>query len=170
MITPDIEREHVRIFCSDISGGNLPRILQLAPHPKASFHRCVQNVETIVSIYGGKALSGWHISEWPGLYLEARSHDVWECHEGKIIDPTPTTMRFLATAFVEDVRVKELNGHTSRIKILVDDDLVYDFIGEGDLLNNEFSRTGVFPHHRQHRIKELLKKMIQKYGEEPFDS
>ena len=170
MITPDIQSEHVRTFCSDISGGNKPHILQLAPHPKASLHQCVQNVKNIVSIYGGRAISGWHISEWPNLYLEGRTHDVWESPEGRIIDPTPTTMRFLNTVFVEDERVKDMKKHTSQIRLLVDDELLANFIAEGDLLNHEFYKTSIFPKERQKKIQILLNKIVEKYGDEPFDS
>ena len=49
---------------------------------------CYWNVKHLVQQQGGRALFGWMMKHWPGLYLAAEHHAVWERADGEIIDVT----------------------------------------------------------------------------------
>ncbi|KRS17546.1 hypothetical protein XM52_13815 [Roseovarius indicus] len=49
---------------------------------------CYWNVNKLVKSEGGKLLFCWQILQWPGLYVEAHHHAIWQSSQGKLIDIT----------------------------------------------------------------------------------
>ena len=103
MITPDIEAPHVRDFSERLCDSPLYYI-RVNPPGGSEENRCERNVLAVVRKFGGKAIYGWHVSEWPGVYISGRHHVVWRSPDGQMIDATPHGMGFHHIAFIDDAR------------------------------------------------------------------
>ncbi|MCY1270051.1 hypothetical protein D9M68_184950 [compost metagenome] len=92
---------HVLAFCATIAGGEPMRVEQ-APQPDAVPLECFNNVRTQVSKDSGALVLGWAIWEWPGKFIEAEQHAVWERPDGTLLDPTPQEFGLRGMTFLRD--------------------------------------------------------------------
>lgn len=99
---------------------------------------CYWNVAEAVQKHGGKSVLGWQILLWPGVYVEALHHAVWQKPDGELVDITdalPGEAR-LSTTFVPDDSIKidlsRLGGVQNRYHKLSDSPLVDRLIAVGN--------------------------------------
>jgi hypothetical protein len=89
MRTADPGLPYVRRFCRSISLER-PVLLPIAPSRDAVRLDCFNNVRRKVARDGGRIIAGWAIWEWPGVYIEAENHAVYEPRPGRRwLDITP---------------------------------------------------------------------------------
>lgn len=74
-------------FCSRLRSQKEPFLVPLVPRPMP-IENCYWNVLAQVQQRGGAILFGWMIKHWPGLYLAAEHHAVWQRIDGEIWDVT----------------------------------------------------------------------------------
>lgn len=89
MKTANPENADVKAFCETISPSS-PIFVKIAPRedckPKDSFG----NVQRQIDRFGGAMRTGWSIRDWPGAYIEAEHHAVYDPGNGAAwIDVTP---------------------------------------------------------------------------------
>lgn len=65
-------------------------------------HECFNNVRRCVEKDGGTETFGWAIWSWPGVFVEAEHHSVWQKADGSFCDPTPTPQGETRILFLED--------------------------------------------------------------------
>ena len=71
--------------------------------------QCYRNVDDRVRRFGGKMKVGWMLRMWPGIYLCAEHHAVWQRPEGKLVDVTKPGGSIVGrafTTFLEDDRIR----------------------------------------------------------------
>lgn len=102
----------VLAFCSEIGPGAKPVYLHIEPERDCQALECFVNVQRKVEREGGRIQFGWEIYMWPGVFIEANHHAVYEGPNGPPWrDITPPT----------DEELQE-----TRL-FLPDDSAVYDF-------------------------------------------
>lgn len=69
-------------------------------------NECFFNVFDQVNLAGGKAVFGWQIWYFPGLFIEAEQHCIWERPDGAWLDVTPKIDGENTILFVEDDNAK----------------------------------------------------------------
>jgi len=171
MKTADIQKPHVRKFCSSIATKD-PVCVKCEPQASEDENECFQLVQEKVDESGGKMVTGWAIWEKPGVFIEAEFHAVWVTPESEYIDlnPRPSNFKITEILFIPDNVTQYKNQQIDNIrKALVDDDLVKRFL----FLNRkyfEFMNRGerAFQHghieltrREQKEYKKLLKSLIQ---------
>ncbi|WP_091736869.1 hypothetical protein [Phenylobacterium immobile] len=94
--------------------GRFQRIEHEMRGPQAASWRTVADA---VSAEGGRAVSGWRVMLWPGLYVMAQAHAVWERPDGRLVDLSekPVTDRQAYTTFVADRRVAAILADQSAL-------------------------------------------------------
>ena len=167
MITPDIFSSHVFQFCRGISA---EAVCLVPVEPQNGFeHRaCVDNAKAMAARHGGSVVFGWHIVEWPGVYVEAQPHVVWRQDSGTLLDPTPHGMGFEQIAFLADPSLSESAIQQTISHALVDDPILHAFFEQGRLAQRDHTSTGVVSPQTAQRAGELLELLEAKYKSEPF--
>lgn len=89
MKTANPESADVKAFCQTISPSS-PLFVKIAPRedckPKDSFG----NVQKQIDRFGGEMRTGWSVRDWPGAYIEAEHHAVYDPGNGAAwVDVTP---------------------------------------------------------------------------------
>ena len=166
MITPDIGQKYLIEFAGTICPGSVVYV-DVHPHPLARYRHCEQNVNLIAQKYGGAAVYGWHITEWPNVYLSAMHHVIWKSPKEDFVDPTPHTMGFKKIAYLRDERVASNFGHESIDSAIASDSEVAEFLSLARQGNEEIIRTDSIDPQLQRRLQELVAWMERKYGKEP---
>lgn len=64
------------------------RFRRIAYTPKGPLGNCYWTVNDHVAVHGGKAVLGWQVVYWPGLFVEGLHHAVWQSPEGELHDLT----------------------------------------------------------------------------------
>lgn len=173
MITPDIEARHVRDFAGTLCNSPIYYI-PVNPPGGSKENRCEGNVHAVVRKFGGEAIYGWHVAEWPGVYLTGRHHVVWRSPDGQIIDATPHGMGFTHIAFVDDETLR--NGFCqipSEVHCLVDDPMVQETLAvarklEMDLIQSDpHAEIPTLDAELLSQLQALLSQLVAKYGPEP---
>ncbi len=108
--TPQILR-----FCRRISNEAAPILLAIVPEEDCAPLDCFNNARKKVTRSGGRIVLGWAIWEWPGVYVEAEHHAVYEPAPGE-------PWRDLTPAQIPEI--------TTRL-FLADSSADYDFENEG---------------------------------------
>lgn len=62
--------------------------VRISSAPSAPMGYCYWNVQKQVERFGGEAIYGWLILQWPKLYVEALHHAIWKSPSGDLIDIT----------------------------------------------------------------------------------
>lgn len=101
IIAADPTKSHVLEFCASITTETPVSILQ-SPPPSAQPLECFSNVANEVAKHGGQVVAGWAIWEWPGIYIEAEYHAVWQRPDGVLVDVTPRMEWLNGMTFVPD--------------------------------------------------------------------
>ena len=63
-------------FCNTVNSNSTPQFIPIRPIKGAIHNDCFPNVEIAVKNKGGKAVNGWAIWEWQGVFIEAEFHSV----------------------------------------------------------------------------------------------
>ena len=170
MITPDISAVHVREFCAAISPHE-PVIVASEPQDdRFEFSDCFNNVDEMVRRRGGSPVRGWHITEWPGVFIEAEHHAIWRKWTGELLDPSPHRTPFASIAFLPDETLKEWDSRRNINSPLNDAPLIPEF-----LLVSRSLREDPCNSHADRRRKERLHRSLRAqlestFGPEPYGS
>lgn len=71
-----------------------PLFVEVTPVGDSAPMHCYGNVERLVSVRGGEAVSGWIVYEGgAGRYLKLVHHHLWRTPDGTLVDPTPSDER-----------------------------------------------------------------------------
>lgn len=118
---PDRTSVHVLALCREINPNAEPVYITIRPEPGCEPNDCFECIRRKVARGGGRIQFGWSIWEWPGVYVEAEHHAVYEPATGlPWVDITPSaTLQIRRRLFVPD------------------DSAVYDFENEGVLRDNK---------------------------------
>lgn len=118
--TPSADDRHIQDFCRRVAPEARPRLLEIIPDPQSLPQECFPNVARKVELEGGRIVFGWAVWEWPGVYIEAEHHAVYESPQGAWIDNTPSPS--------SDI--------THRLFVR-DDSAIYNFDNEGIRRDNQ---------------------------------
>ena len=100
-------------LCHKVAPGAQPVFIAINPDPRCDPGDCFANVRRKVLQEGGRIQYGWALWEWPGVFIEAEHHSVYEPSAGSAWhDLTPCPRG------------------SSRL-FLPDDSATYDFESEG---------------------------------------
>jgi len=131
------------MICKTIGAMKEPSLVHIQTQPGFELGWCFQNVRSHVSKHGGSIVFGWSISEWPGIFIEAEHHAVWEPPIGRpLIDVTPSGLPGIsATLFLEDELAtydfgNEASRRRNRRVALRDDPLITEFIRAAERLDD----------------------------------
>ncbi len=120
--TPDRNSISAKQFCREINPSSGPEYIAITPAPGCEPNDCFNCVRQKVERAGGRIQYGWAIWEWPGVYVEAEHHAVWEPSPGAtLIDITPSD-----------------DPEDTRRLFVRDDAATYDFQNEGVLRHNKW--------------------------------
>ena len=161
MNTPDINDPDVVSFCEGVAD-SAPLEIPVYPQNGMEPLNCYNNVDAMVIQSGGNPLKGWHITIWPGLFIEAECHAVWQKGDGEIIDPTPHIHGFTKIAFVPDSTLGTWEFPDNVSLVIKEDPIIFDFLEGARLLRSQGGVANTLRH------KNRYKKLVRKYGQEPF--
>lgn len=99
--TPGEIGSHVWALCKSV-GASEPRFVQVQADDYGLYGYCSFGVEQKVQNDGGAIVYGWCVWEYPGLYLTAEYHAVWEDQHGMLVDITPKPGREDQIVFAPD--------------------------------------------------------------------
>ncbi|RYE61895.1 MAG: SEC-C domain-containing protein [Oxalobacteraceae bacterium] len=113
-------------FCGSISP-ELPEVLKCEPSDFAMASECFSNVELQVERHGGRAILGWLIWDWEGVYTEAEFHAVWESADGRRHEISPHASSDPYVVFLQDaaseykgLRVNNIRRAANENKVIAD--------------------------------------------------
>lgn len=94
--------------------GRFQRIDYEPRGPQAASWRTVTD---LVAAEGGRAISGWRVMVWPGLYVLAQAHMVWRAPDRRLIDVSekPPTDKHTQSTFAIDPRVAKILADQSAL-------------------------------------------------------
>lgn len=96
--SPDVAK-----FCEGINPEASPIVVPIVPDKDAAPFNCFNNVRKKADRDGGRIVTGWAIWRWPGVYVDAEHHAVYEPGPGQPwIDLTPATQPLSARLFLAD--------------------------------------------------------------------
>jgi hypothetical protein len=87
--TPKEISHHVRRLLKQVGAQQDPLFVRVEASPGATIAECHANVKLHVNKYGGDAILGWLIWEWPGKLIEAQLHSIYRSETGHYVDITP---------------------------------------------------------------------------------
>lgn len=166
MITPDISEVHVLEFCRGISTAPVC-LIPVVPESGFEFGNCFNNVDTVVMERGGVAVYGWHLTEWPGVFIEAEQHSVWRRPDGFLLDPSPHRNGFSEIAFLPQPPLGIWTFQERRNKPLNNSHLVLDFLAAAADEGRERLKNGVASRQTIRRVQQQLARLVARYGSEP---
>jgi hypothetical protein len=161
MKSPSIHDTEVLRFCKAIST-TPPILVDVTPLPGCELLDCHNNVDSMVARFGGNELKGWHITIWPGVFVEAECHAVWVKPDNEIIDPTPHLHGFKRIAFLPDPFLGDGDFPDNKNMPLVEDSMITDFL---DCARS--SRLLGMPELAE-RKNQLMRQLVSRYGKEPI--
>ena len=101
-------------LCQQIAPASTPVFIEITAEPGCGPADCFENVRRNVAEEGGRIQYGWALWEWPGVFIEAEHHAVYEPLSGPPWrDVTPCSRK------------------SSRRLFLPDDNATYNFQDEG---------------------------------------
>ena len=107
-------------LCRELNPAAEPTFIRITPAPDSAPNDCFATVRYKVDAEGGRIQFGWAIWEWPGVFIEAEHHAVYE---------PPAGPPWLDISPAEEPPV-------ARRLFLPDDDATYDFQNEGNRRDN----------------------------------
>ncbi|GAA5784879.1 hypothetical protein [Chitiniphilus shinanonensis] len=124
-----VDAPHAVAFAKSVRPTGTMISLPCDPAEGESQLDCFRIVTERVSAAGGRMVLGWAIWEWPGAFIEAEFHAVWENPAGDLIDIAPRPFEFSSIAFVPDSRLVDTGRLVDNIRQpLVDDKDVKQFL------------------------------------------
>lgn len=167
-ITPKKLDTQVRAFCRDVTRHS-PVYVEVAPEHCAAASECFVNVNSKIKRDGGAILYGWSIWIWPGVYIEAEHHAVWEGPDKRLTDVTPCVSGEKRILFVPDPEQSyDYATHRRRDNVrrpLTSDRDVSDFLSLAERImaiieNNSEGQIATIPYDE---IKELTLRQKHHY-------
>ena len=79
---------YLRECCQKMSDSE-PVVVKVEPFDGAGMQRCYANVETVVELFGGTAVTGWKIWHIRHAYYNFEHHCVWRPPDGELVCVTP---------------------------------------------------------------------------------
>jgi hypothetical protein len=120
-IIPDSITPKIRELCQSINPKAEPYYVDVSPDlAAAAADNCFPNVAAKVARDGGEMVSGWIITEWPRVMVEAQFHANWKSPDGKIIDITPKP--FPRILFLPDESRRFEDKRIDNIRLALSDD------------------------------------------------
>ena len=101
-VTPLVTSNQVLAFCKNLVPDGTPRYVVSQPISGVPINECFVIVEEQIRLRGGQSVVGWEIGHWPGLFLGAVFHAVWQTSEGNWIDITPKAFQSERILFLPD--------------------------------------------------------------------
>lgn len=173
-ISANATAEHVLAFCHGLADST-PTSVPVQPLVDMPPDECFHVVKQHIAINGGRQVFGWSIWEWPGVFLEAEFHSVWETPEGILIDVTPKQMHCDAITFLHDARKKYEGYQVNNVRRpLVDSLTVRKFIEVNNQIFNAMNK-GEAKYEREvtvtpelaklyRRRERLYSQLVEKFG------
>lgn len=88
-VTPAEIGSELANLCTMLVAGTQPIYVSVRPESDTPTNECFPLVDVAVSRFGGTRLLGWSLWEFPGIFVEAEFHAVWESPNGELIDIAP---------------------------------------------------------------------------------
>lgn len=141
---PNIEAEHLSIFCTEIAANSIPIVALCMPRFDRPSNECFSLVEEQIAGNGGSMVVGWAIWEHTGLFIEAEFHAVWKSPEGKFVDLSARPLLLSHVVFLPDPSRRYEGRQVDNIRkpLVRDNDLVrflfifkrqFEIMNKGDL-------------------------------------
>ena len=90
--TPITVSSAIVALCHQLSPGEKPIYIAITPASGSECGYCFQAVLSQIDRTGGRMQTGWAIWEWPGVYIEAEHHAVYQPPSGPSwVDVTPSS-------------------------------------------------------------------------------
>lgn len=127
--------EEIKKFCEEVTPGQLPVYVPVAPQTEAEIDKCHVNVEEHIKSHGGTPIYGWIIWQSPAL-LHALFHCNWMSPDGELIDITPKVDGETKILFLPDP-AKQWKGRyvPSRRNARRSDPLIARFVAVNDQMD-----------------------------------
>lgn len=120
--TPAETTPEVLALCREVNPDAQPIYMRIDAQPDCEPNDCFMCIRRKVEAEGGRMQTGWSIWEWPGAFLRAEHHAVYEPESGP------------PWADITPVEVSEI----TRRLFLPDSSAIYDFENEGFRRNDRF--------------------------------
>ena len=120
-----------RALCAELVPGAAPELLEINAPPWAKPDECIENVASVVELYGGRGEHGWKLQETlPGVLLEAEFHAVWLDADDERWDVTPSQVPGVThSAFLPDPELVYEGRQIDNVRVaLQDDPLILEYI------------------------------------------
>lgn len=141
---PDPRVARVAQFCATVVAGGSPQLVECRPLVGKPANECFGIVEEHVAANGGRQVTGWAIWEFPGVFIEAEFHAVWQRPDGQLVDLTPRSLHSPAIVFVQDAERKYEARQVDNIRepLVRDNDVIrflylfrrrFEILNQGDL-------------------------------------
>lgn len=88
-VTPAEVSRELAALCNDLVPNGAPNYVRLHAELGAPSNECFPLVDAVVAKNRGRRLLGWSLWEFPGVFVEAEFHAVWESPSGELLDVTP---------------------------------------------------------------------------------
>ena len=139
-ISADPDATHILAFCRSLADSS-PVSVPLQPLSDAPPNECFHVVKQHIAVNGGRQVFGWSIWEWPGVYLEAEFHSIWETPDGILIDVTPKQIHSDAITFLHEPKKQYEGRQVNNVrKPLVDSLTVRKFIEANNRIFNALNK------------------------------
>jgi hypothetical protein len=152
--TPKRISDPILRLCKKVDPASSPVYIPCQPWSEARPNHCFLNIPPYIALHGGKAVHGWTIWEWPGVWAEAEFHAVvWDGQRMVDITPHDGEEEIL---FLPDMQGKVFTGQNepNQMEPLTDNPLILEFLRESEEMNR--IRSQIFNERRQPRPAEII--------------
>ncbi len=84
--TPKGVTKYMRALCARLGATAEPAFLPVCTRKDSVLGDCFNDVNRQIAEFGGDAVHGWQLWEWPGILVEAEFHGVWRSPSGELLD------------------------------------------------------------------------------------
>ena len=144
--TPAGITSQIETLCHEIAPDQRPTFVEHRPPPNALPRECFFKVARQVEREGGRLLFGWAIWEWPGVFIEAEHHSIWDSGDA-LIDITPHECPTNGVLFLPDPSAQyDFEHHTRRDnfrRALTDAPAVQDWLDASERFQRRLEASSV---------------------------
>ena len=128
-ITPPAISKAVERLIAKVAPGQRPTYLNVDPAELASVNECFPNVANHIQKFGGEAVHGWLIWEWPSVLVEAEFHAVWKSPDNHLVEITPKEHGETKVLFLPDNKRVYRGVAVDNVRMpLRDDAVIKDYV------------------------------------------
>ena len=168
MLSPDLASLILLQFCDAIAAGSAPICVGVNARKALEPLNCYNNVDTVIAQEGGKAIVGWHLTEWPGLFMEAEPHAVWMRPDGELEDPTPHQQGHRSIVFLRDPTINPWNPRPNERCFQNTSPVLRQFIDAQWDLRRAVERQSGDASRLKKRAERLRHALEMRFGTEPL--